>query len=65
MCGSYSHSTGMAEISDFLKREVREARARYNIAPRQLAPIVLMTATGPELHHGHPECRLRRTFLAQ
>ena len=51
MCGRYSHSTGVAEISDFLKREVREARARYNIAPRQLAPIVLMTATGPELHH--------------
>jgi putative SOS response-associated peptidase YedK len=41
----------MAEISDFLKREVRDVRARYNVAPRQMAPVVLMTGTGPELAH--------------
>lgn len=41
----------MAEISDFLKREVRDIRARYNIAPRQMAPVVVMSETGPELFH--------------
>ena len=51
MCGRFSHSTGMAEISDFLKREVRVERARYNIAPRQMAPVVVMTVTGPSLLH--------------
>jgi putative SOS response-associated peptidase YedK len=51
MCGRFSHSTGMAEISDFLKREVRVERARYNIAPRQMAPVVVMTITGPSLLH--------------
>jgi len=51
MCGRFSHGENMAEISDFLKRQVRGLRARYNIAPRQVAPVVIQTGTGPELHH--------------
>ncbi len=43
MCGRYSHSDGMAAISDLVAEEKRilaALRPRYNITPRQYAPVV-------------------------